>query len=434
MAGDARTTPVAEERDSPPAPPTVLFVHGVRDTRDVGVGGDSVVLLRTLEHLDPKRVRPVVAAIPRGEVWRRLSALAGAGRIRLYPLEMGTPEPDAGRRSRVGEGLGLARGFLQLLRIAWREHVDVVYAVERSRAVLLADAVARVRRCGLVIHAHQPATRWNGPLRRCDRLIAISDAVRREYERQGIDRAKIQTVYNGVDLRAYTVPRQPEATRATLGVAPDELLVLVPGALRLGKGQYDVVEAMPAVLAAHPDARFVFAGYDTADVGDLGGAEGGTMMDILKRRARELGVASRATFLGNTEAMAELDAAADVVVVPSRHEPFGLVALEAMASGKPVVAGAVGGLQEMVVEGETGRLVPPASPDALAAALAALLADPALRRRMGEAGRQRAQSRFSIDRYCREVESILRAVSGAPQGPGQQTTGTPGTAVPATSR
>ena len=92
-----------------------------------------------------------------------------------------------------------------------------------------------------------------------------------------------------------------------------------------------------------------------------------------------------------------LYARAAVVACPSRREGFGVACLEAMAHGRPVVATGVGGLRDLVVDGETGLVVPPRDPAALRAALEALLADPVLRHRLGSAGRRRAQERFSWD-------------------------------------
>jgi glycosyltransferase involved in cell wall biosynthesis len=110
-------------------------------------------------------------------------------------------------------------------------------------------------------------------------------------------------------------------------------------------------------------------------------------------------------------------AAADVVVVPStKPEPFGRVAIEAMGLQRPVIAAAHGGLTEIVADGETGILVRPCDAEALAAAMSALLHDPALRARMGGAGRNRQQRYFSSSRYAAELGAALRAVARPPRG------------------
>jgi glycosyltransferase involved in cell wall biosynthesis len=154
----------------------------------------------------------------------------------------------------------------------------------------------------------------------------------------------------------------------------------------------------------------MFAGFDSSEIGDLRGPIGSTMRQLLERRVEELGVAQHARFLGQTGEMPNLYAAADVVAVPSWEEPFGFVAVEAMAASRPVVGTTGGGTPEVVAGDETGILVPPRDPDALAVAIHRLLGNPALARQMGMAGHRRAVSLFTVERYCRAFESVFAAV------------------------
>jgi len=138
-----------------------------------------------------------------------------------------------------------------------------------------------------------------------------------------------------------------------------------------------------------PRARFVIAGS---------GPEESRLREIAY--AHSLG--DRLVFLGHVSPVAPVLAACDVVVIPSLSEGFALVAAEAMALGKPVVGTTVGGLVDVVADGETGLLVPPADPEALAAAAARLLHDPAAAIRMGEAGAARAEERFTVARMVHD--------------------------------
>jgi glycosyltransferase involved in cell wall biosynthesis len=215
------------------------------------------------------------------------------------------------------------------------------------------------------------------------------DDLRRNY---GID---AEVVRLGVDVDAFT----PTAERPD---TPPYLLSI--GALHPLKGHRFVIEAVGRI-AAHQRPRLVL-------IGDRG-HEGPT----LERRARELGVdldlRSNVPF---TELVATLQGAT-VVVCAQIHEPFGLVPLEAMASGRPVVAVADGGLRESVRDGETGLLVA-RDPDAIAAAIARLLHDPALRARFGAAGRADVEANWRWERYAAEVDRVLRerATTGGMRG------------------
>lgn len=387
----------------------VLFVHGPRN-----VGGDSVVMLRTIECLDAGSMRAVAVVSPGGEPWRRFQELAGLGRVHLYGVDMGVSETDPGSRPRrrLGQAVASLRALPTLVGIVRKERVDVVYTLDRSRSVLIAALVARLLRRGLAFHAHYPyypSSRWSAAVvRAASVVIAISEFIRHEYERRGIPGGRIRTVLNGIDTRAVREGGgDPALTRRRLGLAGDDPVVLLPGRLSRYKGQLELVESMPKVLAAFPNAQFLFAGYDSPELGDLRVPGCSTIGQVLERRTAELGVSRQAHFLGATSGMSELYAAADVVVVPSWAEPFGLVVVEAMAAAKPVVGTDAGAIPELVQGGTTGLLVPPREPVALAAAIERLLRDPALRRRMGEAARARADEHFSIERYCTEIHRAL---------------------------
>jgi glycosyltransferase involved in cell wall biosynthesis len=133
--------------------------------------------------------------------------------------------------------------------------------------------------------------------------------------------------------------------------------------------------------------------------------------DRLMRRAVDLGLGGRVHFLGNRDDVPEILAALDVLVhVPSAPEPFGRVVAEAMAVGKPVIAARAGGLPEIVEDEVTGLLVPPGDVAATAAALTRLLRDPALRARLGAAGRRQAEQRFDPGMHAERVMAAYREV------------------------
>jgi D-inositol-3-phosphate glycosyltransferase len=173
------------------------------------------------------------------------------------------------------------------------------------------------------------------------------------------------------------------------------------------KGVHTLIEALPLVLADSPDAELVIAGGP--DEREL---DGDPHVQALRSAAREHGVEDRVRFVGRV-ARADVPAlmrSADVVAVVPWYEPFGIVPLEAMACGVPVVATAVGGQIDSVVHDLTGLHVPPRDADALGAALATLLADPERRAAMGRAGRRRAERQFGWPRVARATKAVYEQV------------------------
>ena len=152
---------------------------------------------------------------------------------------------------------------------------------------------------------------------------------------------------------------------------------------------------MPLLLERVPNAHAAIAG-------------GGELEPYLRELAEELGVMQRVHVLGPRQDVPALMHALDVFAMPSIWEGFGLVLLEAMAAGKPIVASRVATIPEVVVDGETGLLVPAGDAAALADALASLAAHPELARHMGEAGRERLRQRFSIDKMVGDTETLYR--------------------------
>ena len=234
-----------------------------------------------------------------------------------------------------------------------------------------------------------------------DRLIAVSEAMRRTYERIGVSPGRFTTVLNGIaPLRVRT---DRAAAREVLGLDPQQPVVMTIGRLTHMKGQCHLVDAVPDLAARFPDLAVVVLGD-------------GPLRETLAKQAAALGVTDVVRLPGHRADARSLLAAADVFVLPSRHEGMPLVLLEAMEAGLPVVATRVVGSSEAVDDGTTGALVPPARPAALGAAIGDLLADPQLRRRQGQAGRSRYRACFTRERMAAETLAVygsaLRAAGG----------------------
>lgn len=333
--------------------------------------------------------------------------LARAARERGNAIAFVAPEPggfvDLARAEGVAVHLVPLRRTYQLdkavvlARLLRRERADVLHTHTLAGANVLGRVGARLAGVPVIAHLHienhfRPATRPlirtldNATARLCARLVAVSEDTRRAYERQGYPgNGRIDVVYNGVDL----TPRPPAPDlRGELGISAAVPLVGEVARLCDVKGQRELIEAVATV----PEARLVLVGADLE--------RGGAFQAELERQADRLGVRDRVSFAGPRDDAAELLGQLDVVALPSWTEGLPLVLLEAMARRRAVVATPVGGTSELVADGETGLLVAPRDPGALADAISRLLADPELRRRMGDAGRQRVLEHFSAAAMC----------------------------------
>lgn len=229
------------------------------------------------------------------------------------------------------------------------------------------------------------------------RIIATSEAIRQLYLDTVYDASKIKTVYNGVDPSLYDCDGAVPILRQQLGIPASVKLIGMVASTSPLKRHEDFLRAAVVVQQSVPDNFFLIVGGDW-DASEYGRA--------IKWLSHQLGLAERIVWLGFCEKIHELFTAIDLLVLPSEEESTPRVIIEAMAARKPVVATAVGGIPEMVVDGVTGFLVPPGSPAALAQSIIRILNDPQLAETMGQAGRQRVEKQFSVEQYVENVEKV----------------------------
>jgi glycosyltransferase involved in cell wall biosynthesis len=227
------------------------------------------------------------------------------------------------------------------------------------------------------------------------RIITISRAVHQSLG-QGGDASKFVLIYNAINLQDFGTLTSGNAIRQIVNASEEVLLVGEVAGLIPAKGYEDFIEAAAKVHQVVPNTRFV--------------AVGDASHPYYKQKITELidklGLQDCFTLLGFRQDIVDVISALDLLVLPSRYEPFGRVLVEAMAAGKPVVATEVGGIPEIVEHGVTGLLVPPGSPDQLAEGIIRVLQDRELARRMGAAGRERAKSCFSTERYVAQIQEV----------------------------
>ena len=230
------------------------------------------------------------------------------------------------------------------------------------------------------------------------RVVANSEAVRRQLVKEGVRNEKITTVYNGLDTsRIRPLPGLNKSELlASFKIPCDDRLQFVTIVANLHhpvKDHPTFLRAAARVIATQPRARFIIAGE-----GELTGA--------MRGLAKELGVERETFFIGRAERVSELLAASDVCVLSSKAEGFSNSILEYMAAARPVVVTDVGGAREAAIDEETGFIVPPGDPTAMAERISELLDRPELARVMGERGRARVEQEFSCRAQLERTEGL----------------------------
>jgi glycosyltransferase involved in cell wall biosynthesis len=334
------------------------------------------------------------------------TAMARRGHDVRCLVMAGTPVAALLREARVptvSVRPGRSRGMriaAALLHTAVRQRPDWMISNDsRFYRMLLAARALTGAHVALFRHWHDaPARQRTRELlsRRTDRFILVSRFHREDYRRQGmsVDRASI--LYNPIDTERFRPsPASRASVRARLDFAEGEVVVGYVGRIIAAKGVFTLLEAAGRLLAAEPAARMLW-------VGD------GEDSDALRAEIARTPDAHRHRLLGWEADMAALYPALDILAVPSLYpEPFGRVSVEAQAAAVPVVSSLAGGLPETFIPDRTGIGVEPEDVDGLARALIGLAHDPERRRRMGEAGREWACERFSLERIAGDFERLL---------------------------
>ncbi len=374
-------------RKAVPAKNVVKVLHLITELNS---GGAEQLLATSMQQKWPAHYRHSVVTLYDGD-----TALAESIR------QVGIPVVDLAMKRN-----GRIRGLWQFYRLLRQERPHIIHSW-LIHAALLGRVMGRLTGVPIIVTARhsvdfgsglrQRLNRWTSHLD--DRTIAICDHMRQvEMAQTGVATEKIVTIFNGIPN--VTFPERQSARTAllqSLRLPPDALLVGTVGRLHAAKGHADLAEAVPQIVTAMPQVHFVW-------IGD------GPERTALEAQVKRLEIAGHVHFLGDRTDVPALLVALDLFVMPSRWEGLSVGILEAMAAGLPVVATAVGGSPELVIDGEAGRLVPPQDAAVLAQAIRQILINPVLARQMGAAGRQRVQSHFTIEQMVRQTEQLYDAL------------------------
>jgi len=240
-----------------------------------------------------------------------------------------------------------------------------------------------------------------------DYIIAVSDFIKKELIRFGFDEEKITTVHHGIDTEKFKPGISPDNPYAKMEFFAGKKVIFHPARMSFAKGSDYAVKAFAEVQKLFPDTVLVMAG--TKKTVDWGGVQQKEVQEIMKL-VEEYGLSDKVYVqFFNWQEIHWMYEIADICIYPSSfEEPFGLVMLEAMASGKPIVVTNSGGMPEVVQDGVNGFVIPKRDADALARKLSLLLHDAELRRRMGESGRKIAEERFTVKVMTDNTEKVYQ--------------------------
>jgi glycosyltransferase involved in cell wall biosynthesis len=375
--GNTRTSSSTDQR-----------THIMQVTFGMVIGGLERVVMELCRHVDPSLYRLSICCI--GERGPLADVMEAEG-VEVIVCQ------NQSRAAKYMRGLELAKLF--------RDHrVDLIHS-HHTPALIDSTIGARLTRRPLVHtdHGKLYPTSWRWRMleqtasRFAARVVAVSECSRRDLvERQGIASGKVDVIYNGLDLKP---PRSAplDSLRRELGASPSDFIIGTAARLEEQKGLELLLDAARQALQVEPRLRIVIVG-------------GGTREAALREYAQSLGIESRVLITGYRIDAVTLMSAFDCFVQTSHWEAMPMALLEAMALQKPVIATAVGGVPEVVKDGQTGFLLQGREPAVLADLIVGMVRDETAARAMGEAGRQRYRDQFTSERMIARYEDLYGRV------------------------
>ena len=306
------------------------------------------------------------------------------------------------------------RAFFCLWRLMIQERPSIVHT-HTSKPGILGRWAAKMASVPIVVHTPHGHVFYGhfGPLASrffllvewlmafiTDRVVALSEGERNDYIALSVSNPdKIVTIHSGVEIDRYMKTEVNIADKKrSLRLNPKRLVVGTVGWLLPIKGPMHLLRAMSFVWQSHPETDLVYVGK-------------GDLEKELREEAFRMGVSERVSFLGWRDDVPEIMQVLDVFVLPSLNEGMGRVLVEAMAAGKPIVASNVGGIPDLIIQGENGLLVPAGDAEALAGGIEFFITNPEKRREMGERGRKMAV-RYGSDSMVQKIDQLYRELLG----------------------
>jgi glycosyltransferase involved in cell wall biosynthesis len=289
--------------------------------------------------------------------------------------------------------------IVKIIRVCLKENIQVIIA-NAGREYWPAALAAKIAKTKVVFVRHQmdrlkKTTCWlvNNHV---DRVVAVSGAVKDALIESGISYKKIDIIYNSIALERFSPDKvDRDAVRREFGIESDTIVIGTAGKLHQGKGVFDLLYAAHLLMEKYPNVRLIFVGE-------------GPERTRLEQEAQRLSMHDKVIFAGMRKDIERLYAAIDIFVLPSTWEAFGMVLIEAMAMGKPVIATPVGGIPEIIDDDVNGMLVPPHNPDAIAHAIARYIKDDDFSKKVSLEGRKLVEKKFSDKAMGDSFENVLR--------------------------
>lgn len=365
--------------------------------------------------MTPVRVLQLIGSSRRGGAESVVRTLATAFAPDRTHTEVGLLEPGWLADELTAAGVP-AHQLTKRRTLDWSLFADLTSLIRELRADVVHCHLGTMNlygclaaRCSgrpVIAHVHglphdldRPRRRWvqRQAWRAADRVVVVSDYLGRVLGAMGAPKHKLVTIANGVKPEEFAARRERPHLKRALGVPETAPVMAVLSRLEVEKGVDLALDCLKHVGRLLPSASLLIAGD-------------GSQLSALQAKVKTLEMNRSVRFLGCVDDVAPVLGAADVVLVPARSEGFSLAAVEAMAAGRPVIAWDHQGPKEIVVDGETGRLVPAFDVPAMAEAVVDVLSDEAAGRAMGRAGYARVARYYDADSMVARFESLYASV------------------------